>query len=103
MATKHTAGPWATFDEETGEAKEGELSVGVGTDASDGPAIAWCNPLSNYEESQANAKLIAAAPDLLEVLDDAPLPSVQGRWDEFLPRYTAWLKRRTAAIARATN
>ena len=76
MASKyegHTPGPWVTYDEETGEHRDGELAVAASHEdkGGDGPQIAFCNPLSNYPECQANARLIAAAPTLLGQRDRA--------------------------------
>jgi hypothetical protein len=53
---------------ETGEKKDGELGIAAGNDLCDGPWIAYAEPMSDYPQCQANARLIAAAPDLLEAL-----------------------------------
>ena len=57
MSTQHTPGPWSVnfkkFDEVT---------------ASNGAIVASCNKLTGLVNLQANARLIAAAPDLLEAL-----------------------------------
>ena len=58
--SKHTPGPW-----------KADNCQFIGTDEEDSQAIAYCDnhrnrrPRSN-EESEANAKLIAAAPELLD-------------------------------------
>lgn len=78
--TKHTPGPWGVDD------AGGEAPFGVF--AEDGDAVCYLteNPmgglgLREYAEDQANARLIAAAPDLLEaakaVLGLGVVPSTQ--------------------------
>ena len=68
--TKHTPGPWGVDD------AGGEAPFGVF--AEDGDAVCYLteNPmgglgLREYAEDQANARLIAAAPDLLKAAKDA--------------------------------
>lgn len=65
--SKHTPGPWVVWDEARAIhrwciAKENGYSV-----ASAEPVGPWVTP----EEADANARLIAAAPDLLDALQDA--------------------------------
>jgi len=65
MNTQHTAGQWQLGDNMTTE----QISVLSST----GKNIAYLNYAKNrgandYEQQQANAKLIAAAPDMLEAL-----------------------------------
>lgn len=58
----HTPGPWTVFDEKWG--------IGVTTDCAD---IAHCGGFDtnrSRDEERANARLIAAAPDLLTALDE---------------------------------
>ena len=63
MAT-HTAGPWAL----PAVGADNRLHVGQVVD-SDGVTV--CIAYGNCAETVANARLIAAAPDLLEALQDA--------------------------------
>ncbi|MDH4743138.1 hypothetical protein OMP43_03795 [Sphingomonas sp. CBMAI 2297] len=70
MSVEHTPGPWSTANDDGGN---GLLSVTMGHDK------AWMhfNPsVSSFgydptEEMRANARLIAAAPELLEALENA--------------------------------
>lgn len=55
--TKHTPGPWAISQNNPRLVKH--LS---------GPVLAECGPV-NTEEAQANARLIAAAPELFDALN----------------------------------
>lgn len=62
MSTQHTPGPWVMFAN----------SLGVGVTAKGSADVARCNgfyePNRKRDEEIANARLIAAAPDLLEAL-----------------------------------
>ena len=62
MTSKHTPGPWGTFEIRS----EGSGEVRTGVCAFDGDYmiadVGWDRP----NEAEANARLIAAAPDLLE-------------------------------------
>ena len=62
---KHTPGPWEV-DKETGEIIARESVLGIIYGADDFP----CCEEDIDEECRANAYLIAAAPDLLEALED---------------------------------
>ena len=67
--TQHTPGPW-------------EVRTGEFIKDSEGKAIAYCqssNGTRNVDEVHANARLIAAAPDLLKALD-----KTAGRIDNLL-------------------
>lgn len=59
--SKHTPGPWHISSEGIG--CRHVRSVPVGT------SICWTDGLSQDNEDDANANLIAAAPDLLEALE----------------------------------
>lgn len=52
------------------------------------------------EERRANARLVASAPDLYEMLESAP-DIMQMQPEEFYVEYTAWVNKARAAIARA--
>src|SRR5688572_18125450 len=66
MTTKFTPGPWVTFDPETGRDDPDGLSVA--TPGPDGTCICDVEPGSSPGETHANARLIAAAPELLDAL-----------------------------------
>lgn len=77
MSAKHTPGPWrATLVNDTGWA--------VGPNTADGPDyVADVHMLTtgrSDEDSAANARLIAAAPELLDAL--RALVSTERPWDE---------------------
>lgn len=60
MTTTHTPGPWQMYP----SSEQMQVNVGV-PDSAIGHAIAFGN---TQAEAQANARLIAAAPDLLAAL-----------------------------------
>ena len=68
--SKHTPGPWAVSDESPTLIKRDCRAIG--SDGGELIASACCHEDSGYfpsiEEGAANARLIAAAPDLLEAL-----------------------------------
>jgi len=93
--TKHTPGPWAVND-----GQEVVADDGAGT-----RLLCRCHA-GHYEERSANARLIAAAPDLLAALKVAL--EYQGAVNEALPDgyappklVDAWMTEAEAAIARA--
>ena len=97
METKFTAGPW--YVGATRRTNEDVL-------ASDGPIIA--NALRRKDEREANAHLIAAAPDLLAALHgiadaakEAMLPGTSANTKEIL--LSAISEDARAAIAKATG
>lgn len=74
METKHTKGQWSVTNIFGGrDAKDSEGSIVIASDIEDRTWIAEAkgshvNSGMELEEFQANAKLIAAAPDLLKTL-----------------------------------
>jgi len=95
MEYKHTPGPWR---------------IGVRQSNSDkfiyganGGEVANCDRLINFaDENLANARLIAAAPDLLDLLILAA-QRVEVANEEGNPILSAWLTDANAAIAKATT
>ena len=88
----HTPGPWEVLPE---------------SDSHEGPLIAECDLQSDEAQNRANARLIAAAPDLLEALrasvaaTDRELEAFRrnlGRNPLVMPE---WLAGARAAIAKA--
>lgn len=63
MTTKHTQGPWILHNniEVFGGTKESHFEVKISFNE-------WKPDYSNFEEAEANARLITAAPELLEAL-----------------------------------
>lgn len=90
MSGKHTPGPWVKDRHGQLRSPQGK-QVGV-WDA----GIAW---VQRDEESEANARLIAAAPDLLEALKQAVDREEYGKEEgDEVPQ---WLLDARAAIAKA--
>lgn len=90
--SKHTPGEWKTDGT--------EVFVETGNPYNDGiiADTGWCR---DYSEGLANARLIAAAPKLLEALKMA-MPCVQELLQEFCePEYQVILKQVEEAIAEA--
>lgn len=89
--SKHTPGPWEVFHH----------SIGTGvtsTKAFDVSDVAHCsgfNSRRTRDEELANARLIAAAPELLEVLKEIM------SWEE--NEQMRWAQKARAAIAKATE
>lgn len=108
--SKHTPGPWLIRDE------DGEISVFVPSDRGTEYRLAdriggevfkgEDGRFSDYSRVQANARLIAAAPELLEVLAEYGMPLTgddhRDAW-EFGEAAFAREKRRRAAILKATG
>lgn len=96
---RHTPGPWSID-------ASGELVIGsasTGTQASD-----FSNGVQDYPEALANLKLAAAAPELLEALEDAldyrrdafeGDESVSGA--DLVEFFSIWRERAKNAIAKA--
>lgn len=70
MESKHTPGPWTTDDSLADEA--GEFGIAILAKWQDGSAVRVADcPVGEVDpETYANARLIAAAPDLLAALRD---------------------------------
>ena len=94
MTTQHTPGPWEAVE---GNAHHGPFVTDIGDrticdlytlDGADRPAV------FRPEEAEANARLIAAAPDLLAALEELCLAPNKHRPEEY------WEDAR-AAIAKA--
>jgi len=89
MSTQHTPGPWWHSGLEVGTVPMMMVKVAKVSGA-------------NHQEAQANARLIAAAPDLLEALKDALL-HVGNQGDVGVDEWIACERKALAAIAKATN
>ena len=105
MEAKHTPGPWRVEGGTTliwGDCNPDDTtSYGLGypiAECRHTPAASWSRGPSKYEEAEANARLISAAPELLELIErahEADCPDEDIR--------TAWWEARAAAIAKATG
>ena len=82
MKTKHTPGPWMVYVPERGQdGHPHNLSIGAETETR-ATYVASVPGGAHYDWAQANARLIAAAPDLLAALKDALKDlSALSHWD----------------------
>lgn len=97
MTTVHTSGTWFVTPivdyAEPGDSRDPIYSLSIGSNHQEIASL-----LDRGEQDQANANLIAAAPDLLEALTEALMSG--GTTDrEWMPRATLW--KMQAAIAKA--
>jgi hypothetical protein len=93
MTTKHTPAPW----EIKGSLKDGDFWINGESHNYDTVIVA--NP--DFIVSEANAKLIAAAPDLLEALIE--IIARYDRYGNHVPMPSADIEKSRAAIAKATQ
>lgn len=77
--TEHTKGPWQAFPMERGGLKGFVIDTALGNDADNAYVIA---DHIFGEQAEANARLIAAAPDLLSALEAAAetLEAISAQW-----------------------
>ena len=98
MSAAHTPGPWHTK-------REGFSTVYVEASLGNGwvQEVAACGPTAaGQDQQEANARLIAAAPDLLEALESVTRTS--GRMPITSdPYFAAAMRRAAAVIAKATG
>lgn len=91
MNTKHTPGPWHVGRKQNhGGTTSAERIV-----SEDGEAI--CAELSWHDDGEANARLIAAAPELLEMLERCEM------WLSTAPDGRAMQRACQAVITKATG
>jgi hypothetical protein len=64
--TTHTPGPWELLAGRTFKTCNGEFYLAYGSDKYGNPR--FCSKENGWPEMDANARLVAAAPDLLEAL-----------------------------------
>lgn len=97
---KHTKGPWTALTIGPNNMDDGTAMVATTHRA--GMAIDCFRSGATFEESAANACLVAAAPDLLSAA-----AAVVARWDTPLwknvPHTAEYINRLRAAIAKATD
>ena len=99
-----TKGDWKIID------KSEMDGIEIGIDNKDGTKCPLANVKwygeddCNAEEDEANARLIAAAPDLLEALKNAPIKMFGESAEQFCNVYDSWLRTdRQVALAKATR
>ena len=95
MEAKHEPGPWTVSPKEPFREDEGGC-VAINADEWHELAIVFLHS-DGGPEGEANARLIAAAPDLLAALVE--LTDIEGP----LPGNVEWYHRARAAIAKATG
>ena len=91
MTTQHTQGPWEAEEHGVIRGRHGMIR----------PFICQVQDDHNDEETQANARLIASAPDLLSTLNQLVDCMTENEDGEKL--YADWLTISHAAIAKATG
>lgn len=89
----HTPGPWFVNGRES-YTKYVEARIGGGLLQE----VAACGPTEQQEQQEANARLIAAAPDLLEALQQA----VTSMQDSGYPNDSLVIRAARQAITKAT-
>ena len=102
MSAKHTPGPWHVVIDDDGNPLSGRPSVSASNDM-DCTIVHWDGFVQKYwrsargdNEIHANARLIAAAPDLLALLQETLTPGAYGVGSTLALRIEA-------AIAKATG
>ena len=93
--TKHTPGPWNFYDD-SNDGKTNRIEI-----VAVGKTVARIYH-SVPAEDLPNARLIAAAPDLLEALETA-LDGWQREFEYLAKRTPEWVTKARAAIAKATG
>lgn len=93
MTQQHTKGPWSLY-EDTIKAEDSDIAR-----VCDGDGIIWNTSLDN-REALANAYLIAAAPEMLEALEDF-VKYVENEIDLDMININPELQKGLAAIAKA--
>lgn len=105
MNVGHTPGPWSFLIDESGS---GDEIFGYDVSAADGRSIVYYDN-NDDPQTEANARLIAAAPELLEalqgVLEGLPFDGDESEYElaqaGCTPTEAAQLAKAFAAIARA--
>ena len=91
--SKHTPGPWVVSPIQLNQICTADARMEVAR------AIVY----SNAHETIANARLIAAAPELLEMLQTMPHPEYRTGITNLTDEWYEWDAKRRAAIAKATG
>lgn len=98
----HTPGPWMVAGPSFGDPLPRYTTCVVTEEDDDGEVVDICEfPVSDYDEqNEANARLIAAAPDMLEALE-AIVKSLADQDDEGMIEHAQQMIDARAAIAKA--
>lgn len=100
MSAKHTPGPWVIEEWDSDYGPTGDFSIFQSDEEEVRMPIASVQAAFNGKNTQANARLIAAAPDLLEAA--MSLKDVCNRPSAARTRAEAW-RALDKAIAKATG
>lgn len=101
MKNKFTPGPWKVSDREMKKNEHGALGIDIDFKKYTlSNATVWCLDDEPSEEEKANARLIAAAPELLDVCQTFPGFNAISHAPELLAEWTVKL---VNAIAKATG
>lgn len=98
MSTQHTPGPWIFGFGETQELGH-VLAVGINTGPNCTPVCVLSPADRTTELDRANARLIAAAPELLEALQEIVDAADGAGWEQLDPSF----KKARRAIAKTTG
>jgi hypothetical protein len=91
---KYTPGPWKITLNSVVTRLFGKEGIG-----GDSELIA---ELRFFSSNRANGRLIEAAPELLDALDNAPIPRLGEELEDFIKRYKFWFcQSRHDALAKA--
>ena len=93
--SKHTPGPWIVTRRTQ---KEGDCNPGIWIHGKDHQTVFDSGALDVFPLSEANATLIAAAPDLLQSLEYVLAMIAE---DDLIPEDVSYMRLARAAIAKA--
>ena len=95
METRHTPGPW--------QENYTPHQIGIFAPAASRSICSIFLPVADYEAEEANARLIAAAPDLLAALEEIARAKTTTGADTNVKTIWAIVKRAEEAITKATS
>lgn len=107
MPKQHASGPWSLFDGKSSSLNQFQIVMGSRENTCPKMLAVVYETTDNFEEWTANARLIAAAPDLLQAARCA-LADLEGIMPDFEPsgdrEHPAWktIEELKAAISKAT-
>ncbi len=96
--SKHTPGPWADVSDDPKARHESRRMALVSTSYAGGQAIDCTRSGKSFAEDCANARLVAASPDML-----AALIACYSDLQRYAPPNSSGLKLARGAIAKATG